>query len=172
MFILLNGAFGIGKSAVARELRNVLAGAAIANPEWIGVLLQRGLRRHRSDFQHDPLWRRLAVRWARLVGRRHAIVIVPMAFSDPRFLEEIRAGLAASGRPVLHFCLTAPIDVVRDRLARRGEPARDPRWAWVHRRAAECCEAHGDEAFAEQVPAVSLAPREIASRLAERVRAA
>ena len=63
MYVLLNGSFGVGKSHVARELRRSLPDSAIADPEWIGVLLQCGAGRHRSDFQHDPLWRRLAVTW-------------------------------------------------------------------------------------------------------------
>jgi predicted kinase len=75
-----------------------------------------------------------------------------MAFSNSAYLDEVRAGLAKSGRPVLHFCLTAPIEVVRERLSTRGELQGDPAWSWVHRRAAECCEAHQAPAFATHVP--------------------
>ena len=57
MYVLLNGSFGVGKSHVARELRRSIPDAAIADPEWIGFLLQHFARRHRADYQHDPLWR-------------------------------------------------------------------------------------------------------------------
>ena len=36
MYVLINGAFGIGKSAVARELRTLLPGSVIFDPEWPG----------------------------------------------------------------------------------------------------------------------------------------
>jgi hypothetical protein len=119
MYVLLNGSFGVGKSHVARELRRFLPDSAIADPEWIGLLLQHGARRHRSDFQHS----------------------------------EIRAGLAETARPVLHFCLVAPLELVRERLARRGEPVEEVRWAWVHRRAAECCAVHAGPEFAPRAMA-------------------
>src|SRR5438034_7332264 len=52
MFVLINGAFGIGKSTVARELRSLLPGAVIFDPEWVGLALQRMPSRKISDFQH------------------------------------------------------------------------------------------------------------------------
>ena len=169
MYVLLNGAFGVGKSHVARELRRLLPSAVIADPEWIGVLLQHAARRHRSDFQNDPLWRRMAVLWIRVRRRFGRVVIVPMAFSNAEYLEEVRAALSADGSTVLHFCLTAPLEVVRQRLAGRGEPHADPRWAWVHRRAAECCAAHAGSVFAEHISTVDRAPGEIASSMAARL---
>jgi predicted kinase len=169
MYILLNGAFGIGKSSVAVELQRRLAGSTTINPERLGVALRYLPGYHRSDFQHLPAWRRLTVAWGRAMGRLRPVVIVPMAFSELAYLDEVRAGLAASGRPVLHFCLTAPLEVVRERLAARGEPAADRRWAWVHRRAAECCQAHGQPEFAVQVPTMGRSAAAIAADLAQRV---
>jgi predicted kinase len=170
MYVLLNGSFGVGKSQVARELRRALPDSAIADPEWIGFLLQHAARRHRSDFQHDPLWRRLAVTWARLRGRSCKTVIVPMTFTDLDYLSDVRTGLAATGRPVVHFCLVAPLEVVRERLARRGEPIDDARWAWVHRRAAECCELHAGPEFATHVPTVGRAAEAVAELVAAQLR--
>ena len=97
------------------------------------------------------------------MGRLRSIVIVPMAFSELDYLDEVRAGMAAGGERVVHYCLTAPLDGVRDRLARRGEPIGDRRWAWVRRRAAECCEAHARAEFAVRVPAPGGSPATIAA---------
>ena len=172
MYVLLNGAFGIGKTTVARELRSRLDSAGIFDPEHVGLILRRLPGYSHSDFQHSPTWRRAAIAGARCVGMVRSVVIVPMAFSEFAYLEEVRDGLSSSRRPVLHFCLTAPVEVVQERLAARGEPLEDPRWSWVHRRAAECCAAHREDRFAVQVPTENESPASIADLLAARVRAA
>lgn len=165
MYILINGAFGIGKTTVARELRSRLLRAILFDPELIGIILQRIPGAPRSDFQHFAKWRWLTVVVARLLGRFTKTVIIPMAFTDTGYLDEIRNGLARSGRPVLHFCLTAPLPIVRQRLAQRGEPLEDSRWSWVHRRAAECCEAHRHPDFALQIDTEKLSADEVAGAI-------
>src|SRR5690606_28704051 len=127
MYVLLNGSFGIGKTTVARQLRARLPGAVIFDPEWIGLVLQRLPGGRVEDFQDLPRWRRLTVLGARLAGVLGSPVIIPMTFSEPAYLHEVRTGLARTGRSVRHYCLTAPLDVVRGRLAARGEPADDPK---------------------------------------------
>ena len=170
MYVLVNGSFGIGKTAVARELRLLIPGSAIFDPEWVGLLLMRLPGYSRSDFQQSPSWRNLLVLGARLFGTFRRTVIVPMAFSELQYLEEVRRGLASSRRPVLHFCLTAPLEVVQARLTARGEPEHDPRWAWVHRRAAECCRAHESPGFAVHVAAAGSSPAAIAVHLLRRIK--
>ena len=169
MFVMINGAFGIGKSTVARELRALLPGSMIFDPEWIGIALQRTAFRGVSDFQDLALWRRMTVLGARCVATPGTPVIIPMAFSRLEYLNEIRAGLAKSKRPVFHFCLTAPAEVVRQRLATRGEPAGDARWAWVHRRAMECCAVHRLPGFATQVETRDRTAAAIAASIAAAV---
>jgi predicted kinase len=170
MYILLNGAFGVGKSTVARELQLFLPRAAIFDSEWIGFVLHRLPGGRVSDFQHLAVWRYLTVRGARLVGRFRSPVIIPMTFSELAYLEEVRSGLARSNRPVLHFCLMAPLEVIRERLALRGELSDDPRYAWVHRRAAECCVAHRAKDFSIHLSTETRSPAAIAAALAERIR--
>jgi hypothetical protein len=172
MYVLVNGAFGVGKTAVARELQRQLSDAVLFDPERIGWVLKRLPGYHRSDFQHLAVWRRSTVRLARFWGRLHSVVIVPMAFSELRYLDEVRSGLAATGRPVHHYCLTAPLPVIQARLAGRGEPPGDPRWAWVHRRAAECCAVHSDPAFATQLSTEGRSPAAIAAQIASRLESA
>ncbi len=165
MFVLINGAFGIGKSTVARELRSLLPRSVIFDPEWVGLALQRIPGRRVRDFQDLASWRRLTVAGARCVGAVRTHIIIPMAFSNSAYLDEVLAGLATSGRPVHHFCLTAPLEVVRERLTARGEPQSDPAWSWVHRRAAECCEAHQSPAFATHVSTDKRPPSLVAAQL-------
>lgn len=171
MYVLLNGSFGIGKSTVARALRTRLPRAVIFDPEWIGFVLQRLPGGSGDDFQDLPRWRRLTVLGARLAGLVGSPVLIPMTFSEPSYLHEVQAGLARSRRSVLQFCLTAPLDVVRGRLAARGEPVDDPRWSWVHRRAAECCHAHQGPTFGPFVETEGRTPEVIAAGLATDIEA-
>ncbi|MBO9590599.1 hypothetical protein [Devosia sp.] len=83
MFILLNGSFGIGKTATAACLRRELPGSTISDPERVGYVLRRlpafllGLQEQPADYQDMALWRRLIVHQARIAHRRARTVIVP-----------------------------------------------------------------------------------------------
>jgi hypothetical protein len=162
MILLLNGAFGIGKTTVARRLRGLLPDSAIFDPEWVGSALHPfapGL----DDYQDLPAWRRLTVAGVQAMRAVRPTVIVPMAITNLDYLDEIRTGAAHVDPDVRQFCLIAPLDVVMERLSRR---AGGPPPAWQSRRASECCAAHGSPAFGEQVSADG-SPDEIAAAIAE-----
>ncbi len=166
MVVLLNGAFGVGKTTVARKLVERIPGSALFDPEAIGFVLRRLPRfvplrgRGSDDFQDLALWRALTVRFVRFGLRLRPTLIVPMAFTNREYLDEIRAGLHARDARVLHFCLTAPLPVVESRLRARGAEA------WSFRRAAECCEVHVDPFFAVHVPTEDRTPDAIADEIA------
>ncbi len=157
MILLLNGAFGIGKTTVARAFVARSPRTVLFDPELIGMALQRIVRV--DDFQDLRAWRRLTILGLRITRWFRPNVIVPMAISNPAYLREIVKGIRRFEPRVVHFCLTAPIDVVRERLRQR------PPNAWVERRAAECCVAHGDETFGTQIDATTRTPDEIAEEL-------
>ena len=171
MILLLNGAFGIGKTTVARALVRRLPRAVLYDPEIIGIVLQRAARlmgRKVEDFQDLRLWRRLTIVALRLVRLAWPNVIVPMAFSNPAYLQEIRAGIARFEPEHVHFCLVAPLDVVHKRLGTRRLADDDA--AWQYRRAAECCAVHHDPAFAIQVNAADRGVDAIADDIVNRSR--
>jgi len=66
MLIWINGAFGAGKTSVARELSRRFPDAMEFDPEQIGFMLRRMIaaRDRPSDFQDVDLWRELTVRTA------------------------------------------------------------------------------------------------------------
>lgn len=166
LILLLNGAFGIGKSTVARALVPRLPRAVLFNPERIGIVLQRLLRlvgRPVDDYQDLRLWRRLTVAGLRVTRMLYRNVVVPMAFSDAAYLEEVRAGIRRFEPDVHHVCLVAPIEVVYERLRRRRLRPVDE--AWQLRRAAECCSVHHQDRFAVQVDAEEGRVEEIAREI-------
>jgi hypothetical protein len=173
--VLVNGAFGIGKTTVARRLRDRLAGSALFDPELVGFVLRRLPSwvplegRGTDDFQDLALWRRASVRGIRLARALRETVIVPMAFSNLAYLRELTAGVARFDARVRHFCLTAPFPVVRARLEGRGLDPASPAGAWQLRRAAECCAAHASPEFAEQIPTEDASPAEAAAAIAARL---
>src|SRR5688572_5396402 len=166
VILLLNGAFGIGKTTVARLLVPRLPRAVLFDPEIIGIALQRMARltgRSVGDFQDLPAWRRLTVAGLRAARMLYPNIVVPMAFSNVAYLEEIRRGAGRFEPDVFHFCLVAPVDVVHERQRARRTNSRDA--AWQHRRAAECCLAHQGEEFATHVVTVEREPADIAEEI-------
>ena len=122
MVVLINGAFGIGKTTVARLLSQRLPGSVILDPERVGFVLQRFRRisgRPVEDFQDLRSWRRLSILGIRVARAFRPRVIVPMAISNASYLREIREGVARFEPRPRHFCLTAPLSVVQERLRRR-----------------------------------------------------
>jgi predicted ABC-type ATPase len=158
VIVLLNGAFGIGKTTVARLLVARLQRAVLFDPEWIGIPLQRVTRV--DDFQDLRAWRRATVAGLRVVRAFRRNVIAPMAFSNAGYLREIREGVSRFEPRVLQFCLVAPVEVVHERLRRRGDAG-----AWEYRRARECCLAHESEDFAVHIDAADRPPGAIADEL-------
>ena len=146
MILLLNGAFGIGKTTVARLLVKRMPRAVLFNPELIGSALQ--LVRPVDDFQDLPSWRRMTIAGLRATRMVWPNVVVPMAFSNSEYLDEIRRGIERFEPDVAHVCLVAPVDVVHARLRRRGDTDE-----WPYRRATECCLAHERNEFARHVDA-------------------
>lgn len=119
MIVWLNGAFGVGKTSAAGELRDVLPQGRLHDPERLGWLLQRTVGRWQpGDYQHLSSWRRgtvwLAGRAARSAG---TTLVVPMSVLRPAYLDELLSGLRQRGHDVHHVLLDAPAEVICARIA-------------------------------------------------------
>ncbi|RYZ79244.1 MAG: tunicamycin resistance protein, partial [Proteobacteria bacterium] len=140
MIIMINGSFGVGKTSVATLLYKQIPNAIFFDPEEIGAyarLVTKGVRageEDTDDFQDIELWRTLTVTTGQALYRRYQrSLIVPMTLSNRAYLETIRSGFEEVA-PVAHFCLTAPLSVVQQRIIGRGnEPG-----SWVWRKAEHC----------------------------------
>jgi len=151
MLIWLNGAFGAGKTRVARRIVAIRPGALLFDPERIGFLLRRLLPMDGiADFQDLPLWRTLTIQLLGEAARRvTGPLVVPMSLSNPTYFEEIFGGLRSAGLDPRHFTLTAPPKTLRRRLRRRLDWPASRRWALA--RAERCAAALANPVFAEHV---------------------
>ncbi len=132
MLVWIDGAFGVGKTTVARALARRWPAALTFDPEQLGFLLRRAgppdLRTR--DFQELPLWRQLVRQTAAgLIEHHGRPLIVPMALPDPRARDEILGGLRRAGLDVHHFLLLAAEPTLRRRLFWRWSLPASRRWA-------------------------------------------
>jgi hypothetical protein len=166
LILLLNGAFGIGKSTVARAFLAQVPNGILFDPEIIGIALQQLTRLSGhgvEDFQDLRLWRSLTVAGLKLARWKSSCIVVPMAISNPAYLAELQLGIRRFEPRCCHTCLVAPKSIVHDRLRERGaDPIRN---SWEFRRASECCEAHASDTFAQHIDVASRNPDEIAREL-------
>jgi len=134
MILWLNGAFGAGKSSVAEALRMRINPSFLYDPEQVGYFLWDNFPeelKRKGDFQHMAIWREMNYKILKhLDGNYAGTVIVPMALYVRRYYDEIIGALISGGVDVRHFILTAPKEVILERLAERGEPADG--WAAAH----------------------------------------
>jgi chloramphenicol 3-O-phosphotransferase len=168
MVIWINGAFGAGKTSIARRIAVLRPDALLFDPEQIGFLLRRLLPLEGiADFQDRPLWRALTVR---LITEAEATaigpVIVPMTLVNRGYFDEVVGGLRRSGVALHHFTLTASPAILRRRLRRRLAWPASRRWALA--RVEPCAAALADPIFAVQVDTEGRKVAEIAADILAR----
>jgi chloramphenicol 3-O-phosphotransferase len=137
--VWLNGAFGVGKTSVARALRARVRGAVVVDPERIGWVLARVTARGRcaGDFQELEAWLTWTVRAVRAAARVSTLAIVPMTVDDDARRAAILGALTQGGADVLHVTLRARPETLATRLAARGHAAS----AWIAGRNRACVPA-------------------------------
>ncbi|MEG4319305.1 MULTISPECIES: AAA family ATPase [unclassified Microcoleus] len=178
MIILINGSFGVGKTTVARLLVKRIPNSMLFDPEIIGFVLRRLPKfiplkgRTFEDFQDIVLWRQLTILTALSLDKiGFKTIIIPMTFSNLDYLNQIRSAFVDNGIAVRHFCLTASVEVVRDRLMRRGVNASSAAGKWVYPRAEYCCEIHAKPEFREHIVTDENLPSDVADDIIDRIRA-
>ncbi len=172
MVILINGSFGIGKTTVAKLLSKQIKKSIILDPELIGFVLEPLSRfiplkgRGTDDFQDISLWRKSTL-WSAFFLKRitRRTVIVPMTYSNSDYLNQLRQGLIRKRIAVQHFCLVAPIEVVRERLKKRGTTDTTHDGQWIYPQAAKCCIVHKATEFRQHIDTEKLTPQEIADEI-------
>lgn len=174
MIIMLNGAFGAGKSTVAERLHAALPNSLIYDPEVVGYMLRhllKGLPQREEeayDFQNIEMWRTLAVAVAEgLVKRYQQHLIVPMTLVNLDYFRYIRAGLAQLDSELYHFALVASVATIQQRLLQRGDTA----GGWSFDQTQRCVTALQHHEFHEQIDTERLDPDQIVEIILQRINA-
>ncbi len=172
MVILINGAFGVGKTTIARQLVSRIPESILFNPEIIGFVLRRLPKfvylsgRGTDDYQDLRIWRRLTAAVAKTIHQVFGrTVVIPMAFSNLEYLDQLRSEFEKKEIQVRHFCLTAPVEIVHKRLEKRGVSFFTAEGKWVYPKAAKCCEIHASSEFSEHIATENRLPDEIVKNI-------
>ncbi|KOO47247.1 AAA family ATPase [Viridibacillus arvi] len=155
MIILINGAFGVGKTSVAEQLHENLEESLIFDPEVVGYMLRHMLPNDikekeapSGDFQDFILWRKLFVETARCLHEQYGkTLIVPMTIRNFEYFTEIMKGLYKVDKEVYHFCLTATKETIHKRLLERGEVIGD----WCFQQTDKCLASYENNDFSHYI---------------------
>ena len=167
LVVWINGAFGVGKTAVADELVRLLPDAVLFDPEELGVVLRAvvPVAEQTDDFQDIAAWRATTLAAVVSLARsRQGVVVVPMTVVDDEYFDEIVGGVRRSGVGVLYVALIAPADVIEARLR-----ARSHMDGWGHDRVDRCVAALGGVQFAEHLDASVATAAQLARHIRARV---
>jgi deoxyadenosine/deoxycytidine kinase len=153
MIIMINGAFGVGKTSVSSGLAEQIENSIIFDPEEVGFMLRNiipeGIRckdEDTGDFQDLELWRKLIVTVAGdLIDRYNVNLIVPMTIYRKEYFDYIYNGFKELDRDIHHFCLTASFDTIHRRLENRG----DVKGSWAYKQTARCIASFEKYDFSE-----------------------
>lgn len=164
MIIMINGAFGVGKTSVANYLAENIKNSMIYDPEEVGVLLRNIIpigvmhdEEKTGDFQDLILWKNMVVTIAKEIKEQYnRDLIIPMTIRKVEYFKYIFNGMKNID-DVFHFCLTAPLYEIHSRLKERGEiPG-----SWAFLQTEKCIKAYENYDFSEYVNTYNISIEEV-----------
>ncbi|UAL53104.1 MULTISPECIES: AAA family ATPase [Metabacillus] len=155
MIIMINGAFGVGKTTICNELLIEINNSMLFDPEEVGFMLRniipeevKRLEAETGDFQDLQLWKELTVKVAKLLITKYNVnLIVPMTIRKPEYFNYILTGFKSVDKQTYHFCLTASKETIYKRLRKRGEEEGN----WCFQQTEKCIEAYKEYNFGEYI---------------------
>lgn len=164
MIIMINGAFGIGKTTVASCLASKLDNSLVFDPEEVGALVRRITSTVRTgtevtdDYQDIEMWRTITVYVAGELYRKYGRhLIIPMTITNPDYFRTLKQGFGRIDPALYHFCLIGSARTIHKRLEERGEiPG-----SWPFQQTARCLKAFQSSEFAVHLDAENNTPDEI-----------
>lgn len=173
MIVMINGAYGAGKTTTAQMLQTFLPNSMIFDPEMIGYLLReiipedvRLADERTDDFQDIELWRTLTVSTVGELKRKYnKHLIVPMTIYKAVNFEYIKKGFESIDNELYHFCLIASEETIHQRLASRGDKV----GGWSYQQSKKCLKSLSDDLYKEHIHTDQLSTNEIINKILTRI---
>lgn len=165
MIVMINGAFGAGKTTMAGKIVQAVPNCMLYDPEEVGFMLRSIIPEsfklpgeRTGDFQDLELWPVFVVQVAQgLVEKYKCNLVVPMTLKNKQYFQYIRQGFTRIDANTLHFCLMASKECIHNRLIARGEiPG-----SWAFTKTEACLEAFQDEMFHDRIDTETMSVDEI-----------
>ncbi|MGW7162359.1 AAA family ATPase [Paenibacillus taichungensis] len=155
MIVMINGAFGSGKTSAATKLQPLIPNSMIYDLEEIGYMLRNVIVddvrmdvEKTDDFQDMELWKVLTVKVAREIRQKcNKHLIVPMTIYKSEQFSYIHRGLKELDTDLFHFTLMTSMETLHERLLKRG----DKPDGWTFKQAVKCVEALNGSRFEEHI---------------------
>ena len=166
MLYWLNGAYGVGKTTVAKRLQARLTNAHIFDPELVGD----GIRDNYPEalfceiYEEYPIWLDTCCRLLKDLYERHdGDVVAPMTLLREASYAAILGRLQDEGVPVKYIYLDADEATLRHRLIDLGREKPD---SWCVRHIPACLIAQAADTHAVHIDTVNRTPEDIADEIA------
>ncbi len=169
MILMINGAFGAGKTSVANALLGRMENAMLFDPEEVGFMLRAVIPDHvkiekerTDDFQDLKLWKTMTVQLAELLQRTYGRdLIVPMTIVNKVYFQYILDGFKKIDKDTHHFCLSAKRETIHNRLLERGEREGN----WCFQQTERCLAAYEDKSFGKFIQTDALSVEDIVNEI-------
>ncbi|SDK03638.1 AAA family ATPase [Sediminibacillus albus] len=173
MIVMINCAFGVGKTTISNELLKVIENSILYDPEEVGYLLRnvltediKRLEAETGDFQDLQLWRELTVKVASLIVSKYNVnLIVPMTIRKPEYFNYIFNGFNSTDEHTYHFCLAASKDTIYERLRERGEEEGN----WCFQQTDKCLKAYNEYNFGEYIDTENVSINTVVDNIGEKL---
>jgi len=173
MIIMINGAFGVGKTTIAAKLQEQIPNSMLFDPEMVGFLLREiipedlRLPHEKTDnFQDLQLWKMLVVEVAKLLKKQYdKHLIVPMAIYNQHYFQYIYEGFRNIDFNTYHFCLMASKETIFHRLRERGEEEGN----WCFQQTEKCLNAFKDPIFDMKINTENVTIDDIVKKIKDKI---
>jgi deoxyadenosine/deoxycytidine kinase len=173
MIIMINGAFGVGKTSVASGLIQQVDNSMLFDPEEVGLMLRNVIPKeirckceNTGDFQDLELWKKLTVTVAgNLVDKYSVNLVVPMTIYRKEYFDYIYNGFKEIDKHIHHFFLSASLDTIHKRLEKRG----DIRGSWPYQQTVKCIQSFKEYDFSEYIDTEVYTADEIVDIISKKV---